>query len=59
MRTNVSLRSTTAERWDELRDDLEERLGYRPDHAETARLLMAGFDADRVMDSETDDSGLV
>jgi hypothetical protein len=57
MRTNVSLRSTTARRWEDVRDELEDRLGYRPDHAETARLLMAGFDPDQVMQS--DDSGLM
>ena len=58
MRTNVSLRSKTAERWEEARDELESRLGYRPDHAETARLLISGFDPDQVM-QDSDDSGLV
>lgn len=59
MRVCLTLRSDDADRWEELRDELENRLGYRPNHPETARLLLAGFDADAVMQSDDDRLGSV
>lgn len=45
---SVTLHGQNAENFRDVKTDLEARLGYQPSNAETVRLLMAGFDAERI-----------
>lgn len=43
-RVSISLHSGRAERFREIRDELEDELGYEPSYAETVGHLMREFD---------------
>lgn len=46
MTTNIKLYGSKSERFQEIKDDIAERLGYEPSNAEVTGLLMAGYTGD-------------
>jgi hypothetical protein len=47
VKIDITLRSGKAERWQEVVDALEERLGYRPSRPEALGILMGEFEENR------------